>query len=88
MNAKIDLKSALLGLCLGVLGLLATGAAPLQHNWGRFEVAGSGAFFVILDTSTGQAWYGDFHATINNPVPPDFAGPTAQTVFFQPKLAP
>lgn len=88
MNSKLHLKSVLGGLVAGVLAMLVIGAAfPLNH-WGRYQVAGSGAFFVVLDTATGQTWYGDFHATINNPVPSQWSGPDAQSRFFLPKLSP
>ncbi len=53
---KIDLKSALCGLALGVLAVLAIGAAEPSSPVGKYEVAGGAGSFVIVDTATGQAW--------------------------------
>ena len=56
MNTKIDLKSALCGLAIGVLGMLASGAAESSNRVGRYQIAGGAGTFAILDTATGQAW--------------------------------
>ena len=56
MNTKIDLKSALWGLAVGVLGVLAIGAAESSNSTGRYQVAGGAGSFTIIDTATGQAW--------------------------------
>jgi hypothetical protein len=56
MNSKIDLKSALFGLAVGVLGMLALGAAESSNPNGRYQVAGGAGSFTIVDTMTGQAW--------------------------------
>jgi hypothetical protein len=56
MKSKIDLKSALLGLAVGVLGMLAIGAAESSNANGRYQVAGGAGSFTIIDTATGQAW--------------------------------
>ncbi len=56
MNTKIDLKSALCGLAVGVLGMLAIGAAESPNSIGRYQVAGGAGSFTIVDTVTGQAW--------------------------------
>jgi hypothetical protein len=56
MNTKIDLKSALFGLAIGVLGVLAIGAGETSNPNGRYQVAGGAASFMIVDTATGQAW--------------------------------
>jgi hypothetical protein len=56
MNTKIDLKSALLGLAIGVVGMLAMGAGESSNSVGRYQVAGGAGSFTILDTATGQAW--------------------------------
>jgi hypothetical protein len=56
---KIDIKSLLVGMILGVCVLLALGAATgKQADIGRYQVAcpdSSSACFVI-DTTTGQVW--------------------------------
>ena len=56
MNTKIDLKSALCGLALGVLGMLAMGAGEPSNPVGRYQIAGGASSFTIVDTATGQAW--------------------------------
>jgi hypothetical protein len=56
MNTKIDLKSALCGLAVGVLGMLAIGAAESSNSMGRYQIAGGAGSFAIVDTVTGQAW--------------------------------
>ncbi len=88
MKTQLDLKSLLGGLALGALLVFGIGAAMPSSQVGRFQVYGSGAIFVMVDTATGQAWQGDFHATINNPIPPDFSGTDAQMRFFLPKVGP
>ena len=55
-----------------------TSAGPPASQVGRFQVASSAAMFVIVDTTSGQAWMGDFHNTL---VP-------GNPAFFDPKLAP
>ncbi len=88
MNTKLHLKSLIGGVALGALVVLGLGAAFPSNQVGRYQVYGSGAIFVMVDTATGQAWQGDFHATINNPIPPEFSGPDAQSQFFLPKVGP
>jgi hypothetical protein len=56
MTTKIDLKSALCGLAVGVLAMLAIGAAESSNAIGRYQVAGGAGSFTIVDTVTGQAW--------------------------------
>ena len=56
MNAKIDLKSALFGLGVGVLAMLAVGAASSSHQVGRYRIAASAPHCWILDTATGKVW--------------------------------
>ncbi len=56
MNTKIDLKSALCGLAVGVLGMLVLGAAETSNPVERYQVTGGAGFFVIVDSATGQAW--------------------------------
>ncbi len=56
MNTKIDLKSALFGLAVGVLGVLVVGAASPSNPNGRYQIAGGAGSFAVVDTATGQAW--------------------------------
>jgi hypothetical protein len=56
MNTKIDLKSALCGLAVGVLAMLAIGAATPSNAIGRYQVASGSGFVTIIDTTTGRAW--------------------------------
>lgn len=54
---RLDPKSALLGLLLGVLATLAIGAASSPNSGvGRFQIAGTANHGMILDTATGQVW--------------------------------
>ncbi len=86
MKTRFDIKSIAAGLGAGVALTFLLGAAVPQLNYlGRFQVAGSGAFFVIVDTVTGRAWVGDFHTIINNPIPSEHSGGDAQQRFFLPK---
>ncbi len=70
MNTKIDLKSALCGLAVGVLAMLAMGAGESSNSVGRYQVAGGAGSFVVLDTTTGQAW-GANTASLQG-IPPNF----------------
>lgn len=54
---KIDLKSALLGLLIGIGTMFAMGAGESSPNEGKFQVATGNSIVVILNTETGQAWY-------------------------------
>lgn len=56
MNAKLDFKSALIGLLVGVLATMAIAATSPPGQAGRYQVTGTGSHAVILDTATGQAW--------------------------------
>ena len=60
MNTKIDIKSALVGLGIGVLVTLSVAAASWSGPVGRYQVAGTGNHGLILDTETGQVWSGYF----------------------------
>ncbi len=60
MNAKIDLKSTLLGVAIGVIGLLALGADSPSNQVGRYRTEGSMPYFLLTDTVTGQVWAGNF----------------------------
>jgi hypothetical protein len=57
MHTKIDLKSALCGLALGVLALFAVGATDTpSHPIGRYQCSAAIDLLLIVDTTTGQAW--------------------------------
>jgi hypothetical protein len=54
---KIDAKSMLCGLIVGIAAVMAIAAvenspAPV----GRYQTAAASGFIVILDTQTGKAW--------------------------------
>ncbi len=79
MNTKIDLKSASLGLVMGILCGFAMGAMPttLPGQIGRFQIAGTGNHGLLLDTATGQVWTGFFSSS----------GGKTDGDFFQSKIA-
>jgi hypothetical protein len=56
MKMTIDFKSALCGLIIGVVAMLAIGAEPSSNDAGRYQVAAAQNLAVIVDTKTGQAW--------------------------------
>ena len=76
MNPRIDIRSALLGLLLGVLATLAIAATSGHGPVGRYQVAGTANFGLVLDTATGQVWRMFFSST---------GGGTDGEAFFQPK---
>ncbi len=90
MITKNNIKSVIGGLCIGLLGALVLGAAghPASAPIGRYQITGSAALFMVLDTSTGQVWCGDFHSSLDGRVPNNpLAIPAARDEFFGPKLA-
>jgi hypothetical protein len=57
MNTKIDLKSALLGLCIGLVAVLAIGAGEGESRpVGRYQSSAGGELLLIVDSVTGRAW--------------------------------
>jgi DNA-binding transcriptional regulator YdaS (Cro superfamily) len=57
MNHPIDIKSALIGLCLGVAAILGLGASsPTTGAVGRYQIAGTATHGMVIDTATGQVW--------------------------------
>jgi len=56
MKTQIDIKSALCGLVVGVLAMLAIGAGTSSNEPGKYQVSSALGYSVILDTQTGQAW--------------------------------
>ena len=76
MNSKIDIKSALLGLALGVVITLTLAATTLPGRIGRFQIAGTANHGLVLDTATGQVWSAFFLPNEGKTDP----------AYFQPKL--
>ena len=74
MNTKIDLKSALLGLALAVLAVIALGAAPASTQVGRYKLFGSMPYFLLVDSVTGQVWTSNFQNGTKG-TDPDFFSP-------------
>jgi hypothetical protein len=63
MKTHIDFKSALGGLAIGVLAMLAIGAGTgkfsnetYQYETGRYQIAVGANVALIIDTQTGQVW--------------------------------
>jgi hypothetical protein len=65
MKTQIDLKSAVCGLFIGIITMLAVGAGESSNQIGRYQIAGGNGQFIIVDTTTGQEWEGNF---VNNSV--------------------
>lgn len=76
MNTKIDIKSTLLGLALGVLAMVAIAAASSPGQIGRCQIGGTGNHGLVIDTATGQVWSGFFLSS----------GGKTDAEFFQPKI--
>jgi hypothetical protein len=56
MKTLIDIKSALVGIVVGVLAVLAVGAGTSSNEVGRYQISSNPNFSVMVDTKTGQAW--------------------------------
>jgi hypothetical protein len=65
---KIDLKSALCGIVVGVLAVLVIAAETSPHQTGKYQIAGSLNYFLIIDTQTGKVWTGNFPSNGSRPV--------------------
>ncbi len=63
MNTNIDLKSAVVGLVLGIIATIAIAAASPPSQIGRYQIAGTGNDGLIVDTATGQVWSAHFFAS-------------------------
>jgi hypothetical protein len=86
MNTKIDLKSALCGLAVGILVMLATGAA-FPSSPMRYQIAGAANYFMVVDTTTGQVWGGNFNQLGTGSAALEFRNcPQSSGDFFQPKV--
>ena len=63
MKIQIDLKSALLGITVGVLGMFALGAGTSSNPTGKYQIAAAaapnGVVFSVVDTQTGEVWGAD-----------------------------
>ena len=66
MNTKIDIKSAVIGLAVGVLVSLGIAATtPAISRVGRYQIVSNannggqgGSHSLIVDTVTGKVWMG------------------------------
>jgi len=72
MKTQIDIKSAAIGLIVGIAAVLAIGAADSTNSDGRYQVSvapgsnpSQAGFAIMVDTQTGKAWganiQSDFH---------------------------
>ena len=60
MKNKLDIKSALLGLFVGLVAVLAIAAKPVSpQGIGRFQLGhvGPNNMYMLVDTATGEVWY-------------------------------
>ncbi len=56
MNIRIDIKSALFGLGVGILIALGVAAASSPGTVGRYQLASTGNHGLVIDTATGRVW--------------------------------
>jgi hypothetical protein len=56
MKVHIDFKSALCGLVIGVVAMIALGAEAPSSGIGRYQISAAHDLGIILDTKTGRAW--------------------------------
>ncbi len=63
MTTKIDLKSLLGGVAIGVLGVLAIGAANPNNPPQRYQISTDSGFAMIIDTATGKVWGANLSAS-------------------------
>ncbi len=58
MTLKIDIKSLVLGLVIGIIALLAIGAASRGNNAGKYQVSITAnvrdVFYAKIHTGTGE----------------------------------
>ncbi|HAV61365.1 MAG TPA: hypothetical protein DCY13_03265 [Verrucomicrobiales bacterium] len=80
MNNHQDIKSGLLCFCLGVGVVLAIGAVSPPHKaLGRFEIGGTGAHGMVIDTMTGQVW-SKYFSPIGGSIDDGFTSPKVPTI--------
>lgn len=74
MTLKIDLKSILCGLIIGVATMLVIGAdsEPPRPEIGRYQIVATGTYATIVDSVTGRAWSAAFLNTAQLRNDPDF----------------
>lgn len=77
MNTKIDLKSALCGLAVGILATLAMGAATSSNAIGRYQIASGSGFVTVIDTTTGRVWGANLASPGFQAIQPGFWDPKA-----------
>jgi hypothetical protein len=58
---KIDIKSALGGIAIGMGIMLALGASTSSTPPGRFQITGAANYLAVVDTETGRVWAGNFN---------------------------
>jgi hypothetical protein len=69
----IDIKSALLGLIIGVLVTLGVGASRSELTGiRRYQIGGTHSHGLVIDTVTGQVWQ-EFLPPGSGSSDPDFA---------------
>lgn len=56
MKTEIDVKSALIGLFVGMAAMLAIGSSSSSPMIGRYQVGGTASQALVIDTVTGQVW--------------------------------
>jgi hypothetical protein len=74
MNTKIDIKSALIGLGVGVLVAVGIAAATPTGPVGRYQISGTSNQGLVLDTATGRVWKAYFTPS-SGLTDPDFFKP-------------
>ncbi|MGO8838080.1 MAG: hypothetical protein ACLQAH_06090 [Limisphaerales bacterium] len=68
MKIQIDIKSALLGIVVGIVAVLAIGAGTSSNEVGRYQISTTPNFAIIIDTKTGQAWGSIYTQTSNSSI--------------------
>jgi hypothetical protein len=60
MNNRIDIKSTVIGLLLGVVVMVTIGAQRVDQDnpVGRYQITATERYGLVVDTVTGQVWYG------------------------------
>jgi hypothetical protein len=73
MKPKIDLKSCLIGVLLGIAAMLVVAAEspPQMNQVGRYQITGSLNYFMILDTKTGKVWTQNLPSNSNHGIARD-----------------
>jgi hypothetical protein len=79
MKTHIDIKSALCGLGLGILAMLAVGAGSSSSQTGRFQIATEGSVALLIDTETGQVWTKCWRTADDYKSDEDFSEPKLET---------